>query len=373
MIIVMKIFRLAALIILAMGMQYPSYSQTTDVSPELTKLISIFSDNIPNGFGNDQDHFYLVEFGKDSTLVSRPRLGFDVLLIRYIETKHHPFTYKSFRIINNHKVYFYGKKNSFFSFNALNRVKLPEKSAEPLGIIDPSDYEWRICLFKDGSINEYLTERNIIHTGRDSVIDDIVPILKQPDPLVVEKWLSNYIFGSSTDVFLDYQAEPSPNEYLALEALKYCSKDIIPILIEEIADTTMVCPADFRDPLNSTLEKANKFFNNRSGIRYAHMLEFYLNLPLSKEVEATIERLDSIYPDYDKYKWRYYKVYNAGMIFRTEKNKSPIYQTLSAQDMKNVYIQYLNWWNANKNRSLDEIRAKYKKTSGILRYPYKWF
>lgn len=212
MIIVMKLFRLAALIILAMGMQYPSYSQTTDVTPELTKLISIFSDNIPNGFGNDQDHFYLVEFGKDSTLVSRPRLGFDVLLIRYIETKHHPFTYKSFRIINNHKVYFYGKKNSFFSFNALNRVKLPEKSAEPLSIIDPSDYEWRICLFKDGSINEYLTERNIIHTGRDSVIDDIVPILKQPDPLVVEKWLSNYIFGSSTDVFLDYQAEPSPNE-----------------------------------------------------------------------------------------------------------------------------------------------------------------
>ena len=61
------------------------------------------------------------------------------------------------------------------------------------------------------------------------------------------------------------------------------------------------------------------------------------------------------------------------MIFRTEKNKSPIYQTLSAQDMKNIYIQYLNWWNANKNRSLDEIRAKYKKTSGILRYPYKWF
>ncbi|MBQ8462315.1 MAG: hypothetical protein IJ543_07905, partial [Bacteroidales bacterium] len=59
--------------------------------------------------------------------------------------------------------------------------------------------------------------------------------------------------------------------------------------------------------------------------------------------------------------------------FRTEKNKSPIYQTLSAQDMKNIYIQYLNWWNANKNRSLDEIRAKYKKTSGILRYPYKWF
>ena len=165
MIIVMKIFRLAALIILAMGMQYPSYSQTTDVSPELTKLISIFSDNIPNGFGNDQDHFYLVEFGKDSTLVSRPRLGFDVLLIRYIETKHHPFTYKSFRIINNHKVYFYGKKNSFFSFNALNRVKLPEKSAEPLGIIDPSDYEWRICLFKDGSINEYLTERNILTGG----------------------------------------------------------------------------------------------------------------------------------------------------------------------------------------------------------------
>ena len=164
-----------------------------------------------------------------------------------------------------------------------------------------------------------------------------------------------------------------PNEYLALEALKYCSKDIIPILIEEIADTTMVCPADFRDPLNSTLEKANKFFNNRSGIRYAHMLEFYLNLPLSKEVEATIERLDSIYPDYDKYKWRYYKVYNAGMIFRTEKNKSPIYQTLSAQDMKNIYIQYLNWRNANKNRSLDEIRAKYKNTSGILRYPYKWF
>ena len=203
-----------SLVILAlcvMGIPFTSFSQTPDVSSELTNLISSFANHIPKDFKNDKEHFYLIEFDKDTSLSYEPKFNFDVLKIRYIETKYHLYTYNDFRIINGEKVYFHGKGNSFFSFDANDRVKIPYE-ADPFLIIDPLDYEWQIVLFDDGSVNEFLTQTNIVHSGRDSTIDNIVAILKQPDSLVVEKWLSNHIFGLIPDVLVDNEAEPIPNE-----------------------------------------------------------------------------------------------------------------------------------------------------------------
>ncbi len=189
--------------------------QENELSPQLTSLMAQFFKCVPE-WVDGEDHLYLVEYEKD--VMGNPGSGeeFDCLRISSIEKANIKYKYRTCRLVDGKEVFFYGEKNSFFRFNALDKDKnnKPSKSADSLESIDPSNYTWEIILFKDGTINEYLTHTNIVTSGRDSVVDIISSILPKPDSLVVEKWLSDYTFGGTDKVFvlLEEPACPLPTE-----------------------------------------------------------------------------------------------------------------------------------------------------------------
>lgn len=204
--------------------------QENELSTQLTSLMTQFFKCIPEGL-DGEDRLYLVEYEKDIIGDTGSGENFDCLRISSLEKANIKYKYKTYRLVDGKKVFFYGERNSFFQFNALVRDKNDKlsKSADSLECIDPSNYNWEIILFKDGSINEFLTHTNIVTSVRDSVVDIISSILPKPDSLVVEKWLSDYTFGCSDKdfVILEEPASPLPNENkVRLIVQKYSIKRI---------------------------------------------------------------------------------------------------------------------------------------------------
>ena len=60
-----------------------------------------------------------------------------------------------------------------------------------------------------------------------------------------------------------------------------------------------------------------------------------------------------------------YKIYKYAVIIKTDNNEK-IMQPLVFDDMKKVKMIYIDWWDKNKNKSMDELRSDWKDNNRVL-------
>jgi hypothetical protein len=134
-----------------------------------------------------------------------------------------------------------------------------------------------------------------------------------------------------------------PNENIIFEVLKQFDKKAIPFLIENI-DRDETGFLGFNDPNESTLYLINQNF---VGLRSAYMLE----LLLSGENE--------------------FQIYKYGVIVKIVEGDIQM-KSLTLNDMREIKKIYSLWWNANKNKSMDELKKNWKAQSILDGSRYTW-
>lgn len=154
------------------------------------------------------------------------------------------------------------------------------------------------------------------------------------------------------------------------ETYKYVlskKKEIIPCLIEHI-DIEEKGIVAFIDPSSSHLY--SYMCSNKLGINYA----YYIDYILSKD---SIETVDKIWNDNEDFLYwkeiiKPYRIYNLGIIVKQDENNKPILEPLSYKDMVNIKEMYLDWWEKNKEKSIEMLREDFRKGNKILKLPYVW-
>ncbi len=137
-------------------------------------------------------------------------------------------------------------------------------------------------------------------------------------------------------------------------------KNAIPCLIGHIDVPHTSYLGDFKNPISSYIEP---FLFNQSGIRYAYLVEFLL-CKTQIEVSGSKEWSDSVQP---------YRLYDYGIIIKKEVGNAQLPNPLLREDMIVIRKIYSEWWDLNKDRPLDMLRAEYRSGNHPLKESgYMW-
>jgi len=132
-------------------------------------------------------------------------------------------------------------------------------------------------------------------------------------------------------------------DYCDYELLDSIGKSLIPQLIDSISINKKSPLMGYYDNKRSTFVDFQ--INNYEGIEYALKIEYILALNF----------LNNHYNEIEDSCLCAVPIYNFGIISRVN-NDSVMYDTLSYSDMKDIQRIYREWWDANKNKSLDSLQ-----------------
>jgi hypothetical protein len=131
---------------------------------------------------------------------------------------------------------------------------------------------------------------------------------------------------------------PKSNVDIDLELLSY-GKNAIPHLIKVI-DVNEKGFVGFMDPLDSRIPDA---MYNSLGMRAA----FEIELMLAIDAKASLKSK------------KHDHVFRYGYIVRRVEKEQ--LKAMTNEDMKIIKAIYLNWWNQNKTKNIDQLRNDWKK------------
>lgn len=163
-----------------------------------------------------------------------------------------------------------------------------------------------------------------------------------------------------------------PTSYSTLDVLQDCPKRVIPLILPHILDTSMI-QVGFHDVLRSNVGSMYlDICNNRKGICYAYLIDYYLTGTLENK-----ERLNSEYPEetiksIPGIEYYYHKVFDEAIIVKRDDSGRIAETPLNPDDLVVIYEQYSAWWRRYRKLPLKKLREQYKKDGGIIRYPYTW-
>ena len=186
----------------------------------------------------------------------------------------------------------------------------------------------------------------------------------------IAKYLFLFFFSLSSCKGQDVFDCRSLNKFDGSETYqKLLSKEneIIPCLIKQI-DIEEEGKVAFINPSSSHLY--SYMFSNKLGINYAYYIDYILSMD-------SVETVNKIWNENeDFYHWeeitKPYRIYNAGVIVKQDGNNNPILEPLSHADMVNIKKMYTDWWEKNKEKSIETLREEFKNGNKILQLPYVW-
>ncbi len=163
-----------------------------------------------------------------------------------------------------------------------------------------------------------------------------------------------------------------PASYSTLDLLQDCPKRVIPLILPHILDTSMI-QVGFHDELRSSVGSMYlDICNNRKGICYAYLIDYYLTGALeNKELlntdypEETIKNIPGI-------EYFYHRIFDEAIIVKRDDSGRIVEAPLNPDDLVVIYEQYLTWWRRYRKLPLKKLREQYKKKGGIISFPYTW-
>lgn len=164
----------------------------------------------------------------------------------------------------------------------------------------------------------------------------------------------------------------NPESYLAYDYVVQQEKSIIPQLIPFISDTSIVYVPSIH-PWNSNLPNIlSTTANNRRGICFARLIDYYLSYTPEKEKEYQATKNQPQYQGRMTGRFFFYHFYEYGIIVNIDNEGTIISEPLEAKDMIAICRQYARWWNIHKNESLSSLRRHFCEEGGILKEHYRW-
>ena len=112
--------------------------------------------------------------------------------------------------------------------------------------------------------------------------------------------------------------------------------------------------------------------NNRKGICYAYLIDYYLTGTLENK-----ERLNSEYPEetiknIPGIEYFYHRIFDEAIIVKRDDSGRIVEAPLNPDDLVVIYEQYSTWWRRYRKLPLKKLRKQYKANGGIISYPYTW-
>ena len=160
--------------------------------------------------------------------------------------------------------------------------------------------------------------------------------------------------------------------YRAFDYVVQQEKSIIPELIPFISDTSIVyvpCIHPWSSNIPNILLTTS---NNRRGICFARLIDYYLSYTPEKEKEYQAQKGQTPYQGRMKGRFFIYPLYEFGIIVKIDNDGSIISEPLKAEDMIAIRRQYARWWGIHKNESLSSLRRLFREEGGILEECYRW-
>lgn len=142
-------------------------------------------------------------------------------------------------------------------------------------------------------------------------------------------------------------------------------KEIIPYLISHI-NIDKIGIAGFVNPYESNLQ--DMVIGSPLGINYAYMIELIMSKDSLNDKPVFVEG----YSGWEE-RMEPYRLYGQCVIVKRKDIENPSSSILSSDDMKAIKDIYSNWWENNKNDSLESLRKKWIEIGGPLNNtPYTW-
>lgn len=163
-----------------------------------------------------------------------------------------------------------------------------------------------------------------------------------------------------------------PVSYSTLDLLQDCPKRVIPLILPHILDTSMI-QVGFHDELRSSVGSMYlDICNNRKGICYAYLIDYYLTRALENK-----ELLNSDYPEetiknIPGIEYYYHRIFDEAIIVKRDDSGRIVVAPLNPDDLVVIYEQYSTWWRRYRKLPLKKLRKQYKANGGIISYPYTW-
>lgn len=163
-----------------------------------------------------------------------------------------------------------------------------------------------------------------------------------------------------------------PVSYSTLDLLQDCPKRVIPLILPHILDTSII-QVGFHDELRSSVGSMYlDICNNRKGICYAYLIDYYLTGTLENN-----ERLNSEYPEetiknIPGIEYFYHRIFDEAIIVKRDDSGRIVEAPLNPDDLVVIYEQYSTWWRRYRKLPLKKLRKQYKANGGIISYPYTW-
>lgn len=163
-----------------------------------------------------------------------------------------------------------------------------------------------------------------------------------------------------------------PVSYSTLDLLQDCPKRVIPLILPHILDTSII-QVGFHDELRSSVGSMYlDICNNRKGICYAYLIDYYLSGTLENK-----ERLNSEYPEetiknIPGIEYFYHRIFDEAIIVKRDDSGRIVEAPLNPDDLVVIYEQYSTWWRRYRKLPLKKLRKQYKANGGIISYPYTW-
>lgn len=163
-----------------------------------------------------------------------------------------------------------------------------------------------------------------------------------------------------------------PVSYSTLDLLQDCPKRVIPLILPHILDTSII-QVGFHDELRSSVGSMYlDICNNRKGICYAYLIDYFLTGTLENK-----ERLNSEYPEetiknIPGIEYFYHRIFDEAIIVKRDDSGRIVEAPLNPDDLVVIYEQYSTWWRRYRKLPLKKLRKQYKANGGIISYPYTW-
>ena len=153
---------------------------------------------------------------------------------------------------------------------------------------------------------------------------------------------------------------------MTLQEMLSLNKQIIPCLIDSID----VEKTSFIGFLNPTSSYVGNYHFNQYGIKYAYNIDYILS---KDSVETAINTWseDECFLHWDEIT-KPYRIYDYGIIVKLDVNDKLILEPLTHKDMVTIKKIYLDWWNGNKDKSIETLREEFRRGNKILQPPYVW-
>ncbi len=149
--------------------------------------------------------------------------------------------------------------------------------------------------------------------------------------------------------------------YYLCDTVLVLEKEAIPILIEEMDNPEIFLGISLLHPYKSTITASSNSYHFK-GLLAAYLIEFILQRDNSGKPTPSganhigMKRID----------WYYLKM-SSNLILKKEKEEA-----LSYSDIGRLKQIYIDWWELNKTKSIEELRKQNAKQSIFNNTPFVW-